>query len=231
MKKHIIVCTPVYDGTVHHGFMLSYLELVNKCKERGIHVDIIFTVRDSLITRSRNFLCRDFLQQHTATHMLFIDSDIQYSVDDVLQMLDADVPLIGGVYPKKHIAWDKHMGPLMNYVVVPLPNLEYIPDINSPHEVAYVGTGLMLIQRHVLEQMMEAFPKDRYMIDDIEYTQFFNCEIVDNQYLSEDYYFCHRWRLLGGKVYAAYWTRTTHWGLHGFEGNVVDFAKKLSATS
>jgi len=33
--------------------------------------------------------------------------DIQFSPEDIIKMLDYDKPLVGGVYPKKYINWNK----------------------------------------------------------------------------------------------------------------------------
>lgn len=232
MNIRLVVCTPAYDGNVNHGYMLSFLELERKCAERNITLDIVFTAKESLITRARNYLCDKFMKVPDATHLLFIDADIQFNTDDILRMVDADVPLIGGVYPKKTFEWKKgREGPVMNYVVVPWTPTDVIPDVQKPQSVMFVGTGMMLIKREVLESMMASYPDDWYDIDDDKYFKFFDCAIHDKAYLSEDYYFCHRWRKLGGTVYAAYWTRSTHWGLHGYEGDIVSFALKLAATS
>lgn len=228
MSKHIVICTPAYDGNLSHGYLLSYLELKDKLEKRGISLGILFTVRESLVTRARNYLCHDFLNSN-GTHMLFIDSDIQFNVDDIIKMIDVDVDVIGGVYPKKTISWQDGVGEIMDYVLVPLKGKLMVRNIYEPQEVHSVGTGMMLIKRCVLEEMAEAYPNDTYVINDIRYMKYFDCAIIDDQYYSEDYYFCHRWRAMGKKVYAAYWTKCTHWGLFGYKGDVEDYARRLAA--
>jgi hypothetical protein len=231
-QRQLVICLPCYDGTLQYGCMAGIVQLTKLCETANIGVQVMYIARDSLITRARNYLCKGFLDILNATHMLFVDSDIEFQAEDVMRMLEANVDIIGGIYPKKSLRWEKGKDyPIMDYVVSNLSSNDVITDINQPFEVRYVGTGLMLIKRGVLHAMMSAFPDDWYYEETTKYHKFFDCQIVDNNYLSEDYYFCERWRRLGGKVYAAYWTRTVHWGIHGFEGDVIAYALKVAANS
>ena len=76
--------------------------------------------------------------------------------------------------------------------------------------------------RDVLDKMREAFPNDWYWAEERQYYCYFDTQLKDGIYLSEDYYFCDRWRMLGGEVHAAFWTRCVHWGTYGFNGNLVN---------
>jgi hypothetical protein len=44
------------------------------------------------------------------------------------------------------------------------------------------------------------------------------------QLLSEDHSFCHRWRELGGKVWINTASVTDHFGVHLYEGDMVNNA-------
>lgn len=207
-------------------YVLSIIKLDRLCSQEGIDIDYSFIAHESLIPRGRNYLCDNFLKSK-CTHLLFIDADIQFEAEDIVRMIRKDVPLIGGVYPKKKLHWDRihgrvsTMARLLDYVVTPISDTDVIENIYEPFPVRYVGTGLMLIQRQVLEKMKAAFPMRMYYAEGKPYQLFFDCVIKDGQYLSEDYYFCDVWREMGGTVYAAYWTRTTHWGLMNYDGNIL----------
>jgi hypothetical protein len=150
---------------------------------------------------------------------MFIDSDIQFRAEDVISMLDKDLPFIGGVYSRKRDCWDKDVGALnMTYVVCPPENGPPFK-VNEPYEVIYIGTGMMLLKREVLETMMKSYPGETYLLNEERHYKFFDCELSNHVYLSEDYYFCKRWRMLGGKIYAAYWVKTTHWGINAFHAH------------
>lgn len=227
----ILVCTPTISGDMSFQYVLSLIKLERLCRERGITIDYQFVAHESLIQRARNYLCDVFLKHTSHSHMLFLDSDIEFNAEDILRMVEANVPLIGGVYPKKKLHWDRvaktptaHMGKFLDYVVTPLEANQSIENIHIPQEVRYIGTGMMLMQRDVLLQLANAYQKDTYMAEGIRYQMFFHSILNEDQYLSEDYYFCEQWRRIGGKVYAAYWTQATHWGLMGYRGNCRDAA-------
>lgn len=223
----ILVCTPAINGDMNFQYVLSLIQLDRLCREKGIAVDFQFVAHESLIQRARNYLCDIFLHQSTHSHMLFIDADIEFRPEDILRMVEADVPLIGGVYPKKKLHLDRvkdgnsgGMGTLLDYVVTPLKDSTVVADIHQPQKVKYIGTGMMLIQRTVLNAIHEKDPDNVYYADGKPYYLYFHSTIHEGQYLSEDYYFCETWRTCGGDVYAAYWTQATHWGLMGYQGKL-----------
>lgn len=225
MKKRVIVCTPAYGGNMQFEYVINLIRLDRLCEQRKIDIDYAFVANESLIQRARNYLCGQFLSQEQNTHLLFIDADIQFNAEDVVKMIEADVDLIGGVYPKKKLHWERFTKPdcmasMLDYVVTPLDEGKPIQDMYKPQPVKYVGTGLMLISRKVLETMQKENPDDWFYADGVKYYKFFDCVLKDSIYLSEDYYICDKWRQLGGTVYAAYWTRCVHWGTFGFDGNL-----------
>lgn len=225
----ILVCTPALSGDLNFQFVLSLIRFDRACRDAGIVVDYQFVAHESLIPRARNYLCDVFLHQSTHTHLLFLDADIEFDPADILKMLQCDVDLIGGVYPKKKIHWERaridavrdgDVSHMLDYVVTPLPEAPVVPCVAvvDPVPVKYIGTGMMLIQRHVLETIASRDPSRVYSANGRTYYLYFDCIIHEGEYLSEDYYFCEMWRRAGGIVHAAYWTRATHWGLMGYPG-------------
>lgn len=223
----VLVCTPALSGDMNFQFVLSLIQLDRLCHENGIVIDYQFVAHESLIPRARNYLCDIFLHQSTHTHLLFLDADIEFHPEDIIKMIRSDVDLIGGVYPKKKINWERcsdgalggDISHMLDYVVTPLAGAgsNDVHD-NLPKPVKYVGTGMMLIKRNVLQKIAEKDPGLIYYANGRPYYLYFHCTIHEGEYLSEDYYFCEMWRRAGGVVYAAYWTRATHWGLMGYRG-------------
>ena len=60
---------------------------------------------DSLITRSRNSLVAKFLDQPTATHLMFVDADISYQPAQIFRMAAFDKDVVAGMYPLKTRDW------------------------------------------------------------------------------------------------------------------------------
>ena len=120
--------------------------------------------------------------------------------------------------------------------------------VSDPLEVLEIGTGHMLIKRHVFEKMQEAYPLIKYKPDHVgqanfdgsRYIHAYFDTVIDTtesitgggseRYLSEDYMFCQMWRKIGGKIFLCPWMKTQHIGTYAFTGNmpaVAQFTGKL----
>lgn len=156
-------------------------------------------MNESLIPRGRNALVARAMANPLATHLMFIDSDILFEPSDVLALLQENVDVIGGGYPKKSLPVD--------YVINPCP--DGFQD-DGKVEVLRLGTGFLLIRREVFVRLAEANPHLKYTDDcgldpslNPYLYAYFDCGLVPGHdvYMSEDWMFCNRWRDLGGKVF------------------------------
>lgn len=236
--KKLFVATPMYGGQCYGTFTQSLLKLQLLCAYHKIEFQFRMITNESLIPRARNLLAREFLKSHY-THLLFIDADIEFNAEDVLKMLDTDLPLIGGTYPGKRINWDNiynaanHKGikadDLQHFVSMPIIRLKRKTmdlkeiNMNFPVEVRAIPTGFMMIKREVFERLSDIVPHypDPYAEnkDTAETTKiFFDTSLRGDDYLSEDYHFCYLWTDLGEKVYWAPWINLNHTGTYVFQG-------------
>lgn len=238
--KKVMIATPMYGGLGNTLYFSSVLRLQDMMIRHGMHLHHCFMMNESLIDRARNGLAYDYLTKSDAEYLLFVDADIEFRPEDIFAMLSFEKELICGPYPKKHINWpviieavksgvedpailNKLVG---EYVFTPLEDNTKMEKIIK---VSEAGTGMMLIHRSVFEKMKKAFPENYYISDDSrvlkggekrEMHAYFRTAIVDNRYLSEDYYFCHKWREIGGDVWLFPWSQCTHYGTYGFQGSV-----------
>jgi len=248
--KSIMVATPMYGGLGNTMYISSLLRLQDHCFKLGIGFEHAFMMNESLIDRGRNGLVDQFLTKSNADYMLFIDADIQFRPEDILAMLHYDKDLICAPYPKKHISWPFIIDAVKNGIT-DIPTLERLvgeyvftslnddSKISEIIKVSEAGTGLMLIKRDVFLKMKENFPENYYISDESkdlslglerEMFAFFKTGIVDKRYLSEDYYFCHKWREIGGDVWLFPWALTSHFGNYPFQGSLgtfIDVARKI----
>lgn len=156
---------------------------------------------DSLVSRSRNTITANFLATD-ATHLLWLDSDLIFSPEHVKRIISHDVDVCGGFYPKKtqgELQW------VCNALDgAPAPILD-----SGLQEIKYAGTGFMLIKRHVFELMIENYGrKIGYKADGSGRQEYdfwsvgtYKYPDGNRRYLSEDWYFCQRWRDLGGRIW------------------------------
>jgi len=246
----------MYGGNCHGLYTKSIVDLTSLCFKYGIELRTSFLFNESLITRARNYCSDDFIRSDF-THLLFIDSDISFDANDVLALLALDKDIIGAPYSKKNINWktvakvaqsqkdnfDFDPGVLAtvggDYVFNVVPGTTKF-SVDEPVEVMDLGTGMMLIKRHVFDKMKEEFPHFKYKPDHVgmanfggdRYIHAYFDTIIDpdsERYLSEDYFFTQNWRKIGGKVYLCPWMKVTHIGSYHYQGDIVQIAKLAGA--
>jgi len=236
-QKHIYISTPMYGGQCTGVYVQSLINLIGILGNKGYKTSCAFMFNESLITRARCNMAHQFLQTD-ADYLFWIDSDIRFRAEDAVKMLEADVDVIGGIYPKKEINWQtvkkaalegkedlqKYTG---SFVVNLLNNdASLTVPVDQPCEVSAIGTGFMLIKRDVFEKLKphtEKYVSDMSHLAGEEIYGFYLDPIdpESKRLLSEDYFFCHQWRKIGGKVHAAPWCNLGHMGTYLFEGGLL----------
>jgi hypothetical protein len=151
-----------------------------------------------------------------STHLLFLDADVGFPPQVVLDMLAFNEPVVGGIYPKKAYPID--------FVGSGLEAGEYRQGFI---EVEGLGAGCLLIRRDAVEMLIAKFPEliFPYMtLNDLREggatrtLGFFNTMRVAEGKVSEDISFCRRFREAGGKVWGSTAYSFTHEGPHPFVG-------------
>ncbi len=197
-EKRIFFAIPAYDNKLYVRFVTSLMALVVELENQfEIHYDC-----GEGIGPTRNNLADEFLRTN-CTHLFFLDADMIFKTSDVRRILSHDVSVVGGMYPRRtdKLSW------CLNETKPKSPTLE-----NGLREVRHLGTGFLCIARGVFEAIIKADG------DKITYNHlgeqvgkighdFFHMgvhESVDEGvpvYLSEDWWFCTRWRELGGSIF------------------------------
>lgn len=227
----VFIAVPSYfhiDPYFHRCMLQTYGWLATQPDVPGaIHGEVSHTFGDSPnVGRSRNMLTRLFLESD-CTDLLFIDSDLVFSVEHVKRILSHDEDVVGGLYFKK--AQGKAEA-CLNTIKKP------IIKPNGLNQVAYIGTGFMRIKRCVFEEIIARWGDEiAYCPDEtkdlIEYN-FWNLAMntfdsikptqdridglvkkygvseararkaISTRWLSEDWWFCQRCMDLGIRVWA-----------------------------
>jgi len=257
-NRSIFLATPMYGGECSGFYTKSVLDLMIIFQTYGLNIRFFSLFNESLIPRARNY-CADEFMRSGCTDLLFIDADIEFNPMDVLGLMhfseSDDVDIIGGVYPKKAISWekikaavDKGFGDenpfvLDNYagdfVFNPVGSGEHA--MNSPMEVMEIGTGFMMVKRRTFEKWDQERPQYKYYPDHArqkdfdgtrKITAYFQDPIVNERHLSEDYFFCQESRKMGMKVWICPWMNLNHIGTYKFVGNLAAVAATgMSATA
>lgn len=203
--RKLMVAIPCY-GSVPMDFASCLLSLQSK---PPCNLDIRFTNGDSLVTRARNTLAADFVESN-CSHVLWIDSDIVFSPWHVARLMEHKEDVVGGLYPKKQ------PGPAA-WVLNTLDD-KTEPRADGLQQVKYVGSGFMRVTRRVFDQVRLAWEKQiGFRPDGVDRAEWdfwpvgiYRYKDGSRRYLSEDWYFCQRWRDMGGSV----WADTRCWVKH-----------------
>lgn len=196
-KPKVVILTPCYGSVCFVNYVFCIIKTKEVFKYYDIPLKIEFCKNDSLVTRARNNLVAKAMSDVTVTHLMFIDNDITWDPVNIIKLIIANKPIVGGIYPLKKYNWEKLANDpeyikkmiekknnsrvknimdddllvqysLLNYNLNHIGNSIKIE--NNLTEVRHVATGFMMIKRGVIEKMSEAFPHTKY-IDDVNYLE------------------------------------------------------------
>lgn len=187
--RKLMVGIPAYDGRVNLRTAFALAKLAAHVNPLGVTLMLTQVSGCSLITKARNSIVHDFLKSD-ATDLLFIDSDVVASEDAILRILalSKDKDVTAGIYPRRGA--DRKFFLDMYFD----ENGQFEFDGNGLVRVLRIGTGFMLIRRHVLEHMVSRHPEWRYHnnVTDEHECAVFDFAVKNGEYFGEDYLFCDR---------------------------------------
>jgi hypothetical protein len=212
----VFVFVPAYGRQITTTTFETTHGLMSALSAKGIHASIgsfswpdIEEIRNVVLSYWYDVM-KDF------THLLFIDADVGFPPQMVIDMLTFGEPLVGATYPKKTLP------------------IEFVgsgieaPDFRKGFiEVEGLGFGCVLIRRDAIPPMIEKFPDKIYpyiAVPDMRWDGpertlgFFDCMRIDRGKVSEDISFCRRYREAGGKVWMSTAYTTSHEGPFLFSG-------------
>lgn len=196
-KPVVCILTPCYGSVCFVNYTCCLLKTKDLFAHYGIELKIEFCKNDSLVSRARNNLIAKAMAYTDVTHIMFIDNDITWDPINIIKLVIANKPIIGGIYPLKKYNWDK-MTNNPNFIQDKMKkrissNMSGVFDdeffiqnnllnYNVNHigteikieknltEVKHVPTGFMMIKRGAIEKMFEAYPSTKYT-DDVNFLE------------------------------------------------------------
>ena len=133
MKIHFM--TPCYGGQITEVCFSSYLQWTILALQNNLNFTVDTLSNESNVNRARNSCAAKFLAGD-ATHLMFVDADIQFVPADIVKLIAHNKDIVGGIYPQKTLP------PKM--VVNTLDNAQRDGDLV---QVGTLGTGFMMIKR------------------------------------------------------------------------------------
>lgn len=236
----LFLATPVYGQMVTMQYHVSVLRFANEYQGGLMSVPH----SSSAVHSARNVLAAMFLESDSDA-LLFVDADQQFTPETVYHLINAKKDVVGVACARKILDWkllqaaaergEKDLEPWGYTLNVELGGRDtFAIDEDGCIEVPAIGTGMMLIQRHVLEQM-SAWYQDLIHTRDIPTPEggkvrricgLFTPYVKDGRERADDFAFCERWREMGGKVHVSYHAEMGHVGPHTFRASLKRLAAK-----
>lgn len=238
--KSVFIAVPSIDGQIEMSTASSIYSAMGLLTSYGVKTQYYQAKYDSLVTRIRGACAMAFLNSGL-THMMFVDADIDFQPDAILRLLLQDKDVIGASYAIKEINWKRVVRAVKAGVkeealhkyatrsVLSMPSLTGSVNVklNEPLAVDRLGTGFMLIKRHVFDRQIAELPlklmKTGRNGDKRDYYDFFGLSFDNTDLLlSEDYHFCDMTRKLGMGVYVLPGIELGHTGKYRYHGSFIN---------
>jgi len=240
----LLIATPAYGDVYYTPYVTSVMNLARAMNKRRWDFSFV-TIAYSEIAESRNYLLTYWFDKTDASHILFIDTDMGFEPELIVDMVALNKPIVGVIYPKRNINFNRvaefaargeptnrAVGKAQEYIFRRLPRGTQPKTQDGFLEVEACGTGILLIQRSCIETMLRQIPtlsdtnknniRLHKTLDRIIRT-FDVMRDADGNRLSEDYSFCHRWRhSCNGEIWASQSHEIVHVGLHQFRARYID---------
>lgn len=229
----VVIATPFYEVKAFSPYIVALTQTIRLLTAAGIDWRFMDLAGDSYVHRARNTICDVFLQDPDSTDLFFIDSDMSWNPEALVNMCLLPDEVIGGSYPLKN-GWDTWT----SIPKVTIENGEHhlkgraLPDGSALVEAHVLAGGFLRIKRGALLKFREAYPDLWYRepstdptTPDRKYTQFFAAESIDHQFIGEDHCFSKRMREMGMAMFIYPNATIEHWGPQGHKGNFDKFLR------
>ena len=231
MSNKVFVCVPAFGQTITATTFLCTHALQMKLAQKGVGAGITTLSFPDIAELRSMFVTIWYDTMPDISHLLFIDADMGFDPQLVLDMLSFGQPVVGTIYPqrKQPLSW-AGSGTGSN-------TTERRGDFML---VEGVGMGCTLIHREAIRIMIERYPElvdtrlDLHtagqMIRNTGATRllrlFEKMDIPDRGIVSEDLSFCIRWGQCGGQVWANIGYRMSHVGPFDFAARYLDMVEQ-----
>ena len=174
----LAICIPARD-MMHTATSFCLFNLAQVLNKLGIDSKL-FISPGTLIANQRHELVKS-AKEWTATHVMFIDSDITFEPIHVLRLLDFDEPIVGAAYSKR-------VEPLIVTAWTEIDNwdswVDPIEQTQSHIKIQAMGLGFCLIKMSVFDELtlpwfQLGFYNGHYTGEDIEFFRKCNDNNID----------------------------------------------------
>lgn len=192
----LIIATPMQGGCATKGYINSLLSSTRCLQELGVSWDWWGFDATADTERQKNWLCARFLEDDTATDLLFVRADLEWNPLGLVRVLMNPEEIVGGTQMIE-AGWS----------VVPVYKAGIVQGVMRGGDALLKAESLtcdfMRIKKSALQKMRSAHPELLYkddksgMASDYLCSAFFENSRQDGVMISGDESFCKRWSALG----------------------------------
>ncbi len=142
-------------------------------------------------------------------HLFWIDADVAFWPYDVEKIINHNLLFVSAPYSVK--GWPSLTTQFVDTKVK-------LGEQGGLYEINYAATGFMYTHRSVYEKMAKDLNMKKVKIWGGQYNvyPYFYPILLDNEYLGEDFAFCHRLKQIGIKLYCDTTIRLSHIGKYSY---------------
>lgn len=196
----VIFATP----TLSHSFCVHYHRSIMETSwllmANGITTGVMVRPGDCFVDKARNKLVTDFLREFPGTqNFFFLDDDIGWPAEKVLEFLRRPDDVVAGAYPKKAEFRDFPCSLALDR------DAKTLIESEGMFLAVLAPTGFMRIKRHVLEHLQNTSSVFEDITPDGDYASysyiFETGRGNDGKFWGEDYTFCRKVADLGYRIW------------------------------
>lgn len=225
MATNVLIGLPAYGNMVSLATLNTTHAIMQAFLSKGIRGGIAaFSYPE--VSEARNIILTGWYDTcPDATHLLFLDSDMGFSAQVVLDLLMFNEPMVGAIYSKKCVP--------IQWAASGLGD-KFAERRGDFMKVAGLGMGCFLIRRDAITTMLEQMPElsdsrmEHHAAKDMlgnriirAFDSFDNPDDTAHGRMSEDLSFCCRWRLCGGEIWASVGHDIEHVGMYSYKANYM----------
>lgn|ERR1700740_1290271 len=219
-KPFVVFAIPTFSHHVCVDFCGSMARTVGLLYHANIDHALHFRGGIAFIDAVRNILCAEFLRDFpSATDLFFLDDDIGWQPEKVLEFLRRPEEVVAGVYPKR--SDDVEFPTVLRIDQATRQPIEQ----NGLCAAAMVPAGFLRLKRSAVEKLAAAsgsyqFP-DKNMLD-LVVPNIFEVGPREGVYWGEDTHFVEKWAGLGGDIWVDPNIVFTHRGNKKWQGRLLE---------
>lgn len=210
-KPHydVVIATP---GRMFHAeYVRSLVETLNELGSLGLRVKLL-NKYSSFVATARELTAIDQWTHDYGTHevgsgeftygkIFWIDSDIEWSTDDFMKLLNSELDVVSGLYVLDPVGTVAVNYPNERGVPTRVNKVEFLLH-EDPVEVGGVGFGFVCMKHGVFESI----PRPWFLIGRVQWSE--DSEMRVN--VGEDYSWCGKAQQAGYKIYVDPMVKVRH---------------------